>query len=131
MYYTFRNYGRVFLDNDGRVDRNAQAQQEMATTTLVYLIVAGALLGPIEPQPDSEAWAKCVMERLQRQDASVLVCNDVAKRETPAETCAHAMKEIGFDIPVYRNFEDREPQYWMRGRLTAYCITAPTGLKPR
>ena len=128
-------------------------------TPAVYLIVAGVLLGPIEggkylrsepdgpPRSDTEVQA-CVdalpsysVRRHNHPDGRVNAgaprqdfidqCRQPTKAifETLAETCARARKEIGFDLPVYRTFDDSEPLYWMRGRHMAYCIPAPSGLR--
>ncbi len=96
----------------------------------VMLIVAGVLLGPIEPRNIQDwGWEEtyaCLGE-INGGLAGVWERRGFCRArsfETLAKTCARAMREIGFK-PDYSSLRQR----WRGpdGRF-AYCIPAPSGL---
>lgn len=118
-------------------------------SNVVYLIVAGVLLGPIEAQevgsrmPPGET--QCIMP-------SHYVSGGVQclppKYESTAETCERAMKEIGAGPkPVYEYLprpqtnmltldgslimQGRKLSDWSIAETPVLCIPAPTGMTKR
>ena len=118
-------------------------------TNAVYLIVAGVLLGPIEGKSEDMAVYTACMEGVDYSDAAMSLskhraCQAIAAaRESPAETCERAMKEIGAQ-PVRRVSQvdwEKTGRDWDKLRETqpvigweldgkeVLCIPAPSGLK--
>lgn len=106
----------------------------------VYLIIAGALLGPIEP---SEKLGSVDCNHRSVTGSGQVITRPGPERpaceiETTAETCERAMKEIGA-VPINRLLSTGEPpprEYRMVptdryefGGKEVLCIPAPSGLR--
>lgn len=114
----------------------------------VFLIVAGVLLGPIEPQQKADNWeavAACArghgidptkpMRKIPDDCPKV-----VTHQESAAESCERALREIGavrgawITLPVqvggYRRFDpsDGGTQFAKDG-TQVFCLPAPSGLE--
>jgi len=122
-------------------------------TPSVYLIIAGALLGPIEARlfDDYAVYVQCAEEKsggkgmyvTQQVHAACRAMADLTKRiENSAETCERAMKEIGAVRGQFISIANSLGQYsaprfspwgnanaWAIGHERVLCIPAPSGLR--
>jgi hypothetical protein len=108
----------------------------------VYLIIAGALLGPIEAKfttdPLREELTRCVGNFVGPQsEVSAWFHNRLAKcraqlgaqEETTEQTCERAISEIGtpYTNDVWRI--PKEPEKTLSQSTRILCIPAPSGVK--
>lgn len=99
----------------------------------VYLIIAGALLGPIQAQKTAQEPVDCTHSK------SGMICTTKAVYEETTETCARALREIGAEQGqwIYPDnittrgaplFVSGSGPGWFLERNRVLCIPAPSGI---
>ena len=106
----------------------------LCESAAVLLIIGSAVVGPVASKCDKE-WVRQCVDKRPAVGSAICGHPGYCKDETPAETCARAMKEIGVDADKSATAQHAPVERFLMSYGTlpgvgpVHCIPAPSGLK--